>query len=85
MHWLVVHKFKHEVLKRPIRVHKLGIRADKVVGHMPHTPKEGILVYEFFFVYPVGHLNSEGEHLVVVVVAAWGIRYKDNLFSWGVL
>lgn len=56
-HRLLIHILPHQICQRPIRIHQLSRRTDKVIRNVPHTPKKPIFHDPILFIHPYVNTN----------------------------
>ena len=79
MHRLIPHQFKHQIRERPIRIHQLRRRTDKVIRKLLHASKKPILENIVGTVHPVDHLHCEAHNRCLVLPGRCNFRHNDRL------
>ena len=62
VHRLIPHQLVHQIRKRPIRIHQLRRRTDKVIRKVLHASKKAVLENIVRAVHPVGNLGRESDN-----------------------
>ena len=78
MHGLIVHQLVHQVLERPIRIHQLRSRTNKVIRNMFHTTEKAIFKNIIRIVHPVGDFDRESHNRSQVSCRRCNFR-NDNM------
>ena len=79
MHRLIPHQFKHQIRKRPVRIHQLRRRTDKVIRKLLHASKNPILENIVGTVHPVDHLHYKAHNRWLVSPGRRNFRHNNRL------
>lgn len=72
-----MHQLPHQIRKRPIRLHQLGLRTDKTIRHLPHTSKKRILENPIRLIHPIAQIRREMHHLIMLSGNRRNLRHHN--------